>query len=64
MKLVFISLNLFYEYYVDFDWCRKVRPGGRVQHACCTHPPKHAQALTDDGTIFPRCRLVLDTAEK
>ena len=31
---------------------------------CCTHPPKHSQALTDDGTIFPRCRLVLDTAEK
>ena len=64
MKLVFISLNLFYEYYVDFDWCRKV-PGtpARVRTAC-TRLVGGRTASERLGTIFPRCRMVLDTAEK
>ena len=53
MKLVFISLNLFYEYYVDFDWCRKVP--GRL-HACSTlvfGPQVHPPPLRATGLFFP-----------
>ena len=49
-------------YYSNYD--PKVRPGGRVQHVLHAPPETLTWALTDDGTIFPRCRLVLDTAEK
>ena len=53
---MFISLNLFYEYYVDFDWCRKV-PGARTPCSTrCTHPPARTQGRTRDGKIFARCR--------
>ena len=60
VKLVFISMYVYYDYYVNFDWCRKV-------HSCscsgtrlaCTHA--RAARL---GKIFPRSRRALDTAEK
>jgi hypothetical protein len=53
-------MYVYYDYYVNFDWCRKV-------HSCscsgtrlaCTHA--RAARL---GKIFPRSRRALDTAEK
>ena len=50
---MFISLNLFYEYYVHFDWCRKVP---RRLHACSTlvfGPQVHPPPLRATGLFFP-----------
>ena len=40
LKLVFISLNLFYGYYVDFDWCRKVPDACTRAGRPARHPPR------------------------
>ena len=57
---MFISMYLYYDYYVNFDWCRKVHSrscsGTRL---ACTHA--RSAPL---GKIFPRSRRGLDTAEK
>eukprot|EP01043_Picozoa_sp_COSAG02_P000957 COSAG02_NODE_19_length_53976_cov_37.338512_39_plen_190_part_00 len=63
VKLVFISVYVYFDYYVNFDWCRKVHScscsGTRL--ACTVLMRARAARL---GKIFPRSRRALDTAEK
>ena len=66
---MFISLNLFYEYYVDFDWCRKVphahtpcstrctrlaRGGPHGPHASWGDFSPVTSEIGHRGKIFPR----------
>ena len=37
-KLVFISMYLYYDYYVNFDWCRKVPYSRNQLHAVRVWP--------------------------
>ena len=63
-KLVFISINVNYEYSGKFDWGRKPLAPARVQHALHAPPEGSARVCAASarlGEIFPRCRMVLDT---
>jgi hypothetical protein len=50
---VFISMYLYYDYYVNFDWCRKVPRAARVQVFRNVQVGGSESGPCDSGRFFP-----------